>query len=254
MFHWSLLSVALLTLALSVALRREKPRDEIIVARMKNGARDEIIVARFNEDLSWLEKYKGDYDITVYNKGPNSAGNFNQIKLPNVGMEAHTYLWHIVNRYDTLAPRTVFIMGSAVSREDRRPIMITLFNKLKTHKISEFDVTCHDVDDLKQNQYNFSLDEIEKSTKENKDVVNVKKLDPSPERPFGKWYETNFGDYQSKKVCFVPNFAVTREDIRKKPKSYYKHLLDKYLSEDFKNPEVAHYFERAWYAIFYSSL
>ncbi len=238
MFHWSLLSVALLTLALSMALRREKPRDE-------------IIVARFNEDLSWLEKYKGDYDITVYNKGPKSAGNFKQIKLPNVGNESHTYLWHIVNRYDTIAPRTVFIMGSAVSREDRRPILNTLLTKLKTHTKSEFDVSCHDVDDLKMNQYDFSIEEFEKSSKENTQIINNKKLDLSPERPFGKWYETNFGDYQSKKVCFVPNFAVTREDIRRKPKSYYKHLLDKYLSDSI-HPEVGHYFERAWYAIFYS--
>jgi hypothetical protein len=187
----------------------------------------------------------------VYNKGPKSAGNFKTVNLPNVGNESHTYLWHIVNRYDSLAPRTVFAMGSAISRPDRQPILASLFEKLKTHRKSEFDVSCHNVDDLKANQYNFSIDEFEKSTKENLSVVNVKKLDPSPERPFGKWYETNFGDYQSKKVCFVPNFAVTREDIHMKPKSYYKNLLDKYLSTSM-HPEVGHYFERAWHAVFYS--
>lgn len=213
--------------------------------------RDEIIVARFNEDLSWLNGFKKEYDITVYNKGPNGAGDFKTIQLPNVGNESHTYLWHIVNRYDTLAPRTVFVMGSAVSREDRRSILEDLFGRIRTHRHSEFDVSCREVNDLKRDVYDFSLDEFEKSTKENTSVVNTKTLDPSPERPFGKWYETNFGDYQSKKACFVPNFAVTREDIRRKPKSYYKNLLDKYLSNSM-HPEAGHYFERAWHAVFYS--
>jgi hypothetical protein len=44
-----------------------------------------------------------------------------------LGMSLIHIFWHIVNRYDTLAPRTVFVMGSAVSREDRRPILKTCF-------------------------------------------------------------------------------------------------------------------------------
>jgi hypothetical protein len=62
---------------------------------------DEIVVARFNEDLSWLDQYRGNRKVTAYNKGPNEYPG--ATKLPNVGNESHTYLWHIVNRYDTLA-------------------------------------------------------------------------------------------------------------------------------------------------------
>jgi hypothetical protein len=216
---------------------------------MYTDQQDEIVVARFNEDLSWLDQQRGNRKVTVYNKGPNEYPG--ATKLPNVGNESHTYLWHIVNNYDNLAPRTVFIMGSAVSREDRRWILENLFSKLDTHDKSEFGVTCNDVEDLKTNTYYFKLDEIEKTTKENTDIINEKKLEPSPERPFGQWYETNFGNFKSDKICYVPNFAVTRDDIRRKPKEYYKHLLDKYLSNSI-HPEVGHYFERAWYAVFYS--
>jgi hypothetical protein len=238
MFHWSLLSVALLTLALSAALRREKPRDE-------------IIVARFNEDLSWLEKYKGDYDITVYNKGPNSAGNFKQIKLPNVGNESHTYLWHIVNRYDSLAPRTVFLVGSSEKITWKKEKMDILFKYINEHNKSEFRACCHEVGNLKTHQYGFQIDEYEKTSDENKQVLDDRKLDPSPERPFGKWYEENFGDYVSPYACYNSIFAVTREDIRRKPKSYYQNLLEKYFSKGI-HPEAVHYIERAWYAVFYS--
>lgn len=210
---------------------------------------DEIVVARFNEDISWIDRHRGDYDITVYNKGPNEIQG--SIKLPNVGNESHTYLWHIVNRYDSLAPRTVFVMGSAISRDDRRPMLTTLFEKLKMHNTSEFGITCNTLDiDLKTHAYSFKLDEYEKTTPENK-ITNGIKLEPSPERPFGVWYEANFGNYQTNQICYVPNFAVTREEIRRKPKSYYKHLLEKYLS-NYIHPEAGHYFERAWYAVFYS--
>lgn len=224
----------------------------ILIAMARRSRPDEIVVARFNEDISWLKKWTKNRWVTVYNKGPNEVKGFEDVTvtLPNVGNEGHTYLWHIVNRYDTLAPRTVFIMGSAVSRPDRRPVLDALFTKLDAHTHSEFDVSCHDTRDLKSDAYDFQLDENEKTTQENTQIVNEKKLAPSPERPFGKWYETNFGDYQSKKICFVPNFAVTREDIRRKPKSYYENLLKKYLS-DAIHPEAGHYFERAWYAIFY---
>jgi hypothetical protein len=67
---------------------------------------------------------------------------------------------------------------------------------LDTHDKSEFDVSCNDVEDLKTNTYHFKLDEIEKTTKENTDIINEKKLDPSPERPFGKWYQQILGIFQ----------------------------------------------------------
>lgn len=238
MFQWSLISVALLTLALSAALR-------------KNGPKDEIIVARFNEDLGWLEKYKGEYDITVYNKGPKSAGNFKTVNLPNVGNESHTYLWHIVNRYDSLAPRTVFLVGSAHKVPWKKGKLDSLFKYMKEHNNSEFRSCCVKVDNSKNHEYNFQIDEYEKTSDENKQVLDDRKLEPSPERPFGKWFEANFGDYVSPYACYNSIFAVTREDIRRKPKSYYQNLLEKYFSKGI-HPEAVHYIERAWYAVFYS--
>lgn len=67
----------------------------------------ELVIARYDEDISWSDQY---LDIrTVYNKGDVLPGS---IPLPNLGRESHTYLTHIVERYDTLADRTAFIQGS----------------------------------------------------------------------------------------------------------------------------------------------
>lgn len=65
----------------------------------------EIVVAHYKESLAWLDRLPG-VTATVYAKG-GGAG----IPLPNVGREAHTYLHHIVSRYDSLAPCTVFCQG-----------------------------------------------------------------------------------------------------------------------------------------------
>jgi hypothetical protein len=68
----------------------------------------ELVVARYNEDLIWLSKVNNK-KITIYNKGNNI--NYNNIKLPNIGRESHTYLTHIIKNYDNLADITIFTQG-----------------------------------------------------------------------------------------------------------------------------------------------
>ena len=81
----------------------------------------EMVVSHYQEDLSWIRPWG---DITrVYHKG----GYADRLKLgmglwgarldtlDNVGRESHTYLYHIVNNWDSLADWTVFFQGSGPS-------------------------------------------------------------------------------------------------------------------------------------------
>ena len=75
----------------------------------------EIVIARWNEDISWSDMYKS--VRTVYDKSSeaenlpaSTSGKI--VKLPNLGRESYTYLWHIVNNYDKLAKVTAFTQGS----------------------------------------------------------------------------------------------------------------------------------------------
>lgn len=70
--------------------------------------RFELVVARYNEDLAWLKRVPKGFRITVYNKGDESKGG---VLLKNEGREAHTYLHHLIGRYDSLADVTVFTQG-----------------------------------------------------------------------------------------------------------------------------------------------
>lgn len=70
-----------------------------------------LVIAHFQEDLSWVRDVPGEYEITVYGKGGQTAYEGPVKALPNVGRESHTYLHHIVENYDSLPDWTVFSQG-----------------------------------------------------------------------------------------------------------------------------------------------
>lgn len=90
----------------------------------------EFVVAKYNEDVAWIKNLDTTkFRITVYDKSAN--GN-----LPNFGREAHTYLHHIIKRYNNLADVTVFVQGNpfdhvSVSRDE-------LIRSINTHS---YDMT-----------------------------------------------------------------------------------------------------------------
>lgn len=69
-----------------------------------------LVVARYNENVDWVLPY--DDIAVVYNKGPADIPHFkNMIILKNIGREGHIYLHHIINAYDNLSERVIFLQG-----------------------------------------------------------------------------------------------------------------------------------------------
>ena len=66
-----------------------------------------VVVARYEEDVQWTEAYS---DIcTLYNKGASKVEGLPfVIRLPNMGREGHTYLYHILSNYNSLSQNVVF--------------------------------------------------------------------------------------------------------------------------------------------------
>ncbi|RYF61410.1 MAG: DUF3431 domain-containing protein, partial [Cytophagaceae bacterium] len=71
----------------------------------------ELVVAHYTENLNWLRNLPAGVHKTVYTKSPEPVTEHQTLLLPNVGREAHTYLHHLVSRYDSLAEWTVFCQG-----------------------------------------------------------------------------------------------------------------------------------------------
>ena len=71
--------------------------------------KSELVVSHYKENLDWLNKVSRHFDkVTIYHKGGHPS--FENV-LPNIGREAHTYLWHIANSNE-FAQNTVFTQGN----------------------------------------------------------------------------------------------------------------------------------------------
>jgi hypothetical protein len=68
----------------------------------------DIVIAKYKENVEWAKKIK--YNVIIYDKSDSPIEN--SIPLPNVGREAHTYLYYIVANYNTLADFTIFLQGN----------------------------------------------------------------------------------------------------------------------------------------------
>jgi Protein of unknown function (DUF3431) len=75
----------------------------------------ELVVARYREGVEWTRNVPASMRTYLYDKGgdldPTTVPRAEVARLENVGFEAHTYLHHILSRYETLAPVTVFAQG-----------------------------------------------------------------------------------------------------------------------------------------------
>jgi len=197
--------------------------------------KNQIIIARYNEDITYLSEY---YKIIlVYNKGdPDTIPvNFEYINLPNIGRESHTYLYHIIQNYDNLADKTLFIQGNT-----------------KDHDIYSINDYFNDNDfygKRSTHEINFLKTYINHSGKYLKELLN-KNLKKSIYTPY-QWINllgidiTKLNKFE---MVWGANFSISKELIRKKPIEFYKDII-KYVEYDI-NPEEGHYFERSWYIIF----
>jgi hypothetical protein len=194
----------------------------------------QIVVARYNENINYLSLFK---DIMiVYNKGEAQIPSiFNSINLPNVGRESHTYLYHIIQNYDTLANRTLFIQG-----------------RIDDHKllpIIEYFIPNEFVGKLNKININYIKSPIKHEGKYLKELISGS-MKRSKYTPY-EWINKIGIDISGIKefdMVWGANFSVSKELIHRKPKAFYEDII-KYVHYDI-NPEEGHFFERAWYLIF----
>ena len=224
----------------------------------------DIVVARYAEPLNWLcsPLFNGIYttkndtiiNLYIYNKGgqfevpdciPQNV-KVHIVKLENVGRCDHTYLYHICNKFTSLADVTIFLPGSCnMDSKAERTINIV------QHATTKMDTAmiCDNVGDVKKSMHDFQLDAWLSSNQVNAQHNQDSSMKLSPIRPFGKWFEHVFGkDTVTKCINWFGILAVSKKDILRRHVDFYRDLLD--MVSHHNNPEVGHYIERSWYAIF----
>jgi hypothetical protein len=230
-------------------LKYEKFENNI---QFKNNNNIELVISRYNESLNWVNNEPfNKYPIICYNKGSNTdfiiKSKNKIVNLPNIGRCDHTYLYHIINNYDNLANVTLFLTGS-LDLEHKYNKALKLINEIEKYNNTVFLVIRYE-NDIKTQFYNFTLDKWKASSLYNTKINDEENLEKSRIRPFGKWYEHHFGDIKVNYVSFLGIFAISRKHILQHSKKYYIKLIEEFNNSS--NPEVGHYFERAWNAVFY---
>jgi len=207
-----------------------------------------MVVARYNESLEWLKSEPfSRFPVLIYNKGVND--HFYHpgpvVPLENVGREGHTYLYHIVQHYDHLTDLILFLPGSADS-----PMKIKKSTKM-VEKIQQTNEAVFLASSMNETQlyylYHFLIQHHTSSSPENNHINPETALEPSKIRPFGRWFQEKIGGYPLRHVSYNGILSVSKKDVLQRPKSFYENLLEEL---NHPNPEVGHYLERSWQAIF----
>jgi Protein of unknown function (DUF3431) len=201
----------------------------------------ELVVARHEEDLRWLRRVQEQIRITVYNKGMTHAlseglkdrPGMSVVTLPNVGREAHTYLSHLLHRYEAPASVTVFCQGHPF---DHAP---DLHDRLKALASREETVD-------RFRWYGF-LEETD-DPRGRRLFVPWSKNPERLELETGRLYLELFGEESPRWLHFRggAQFAVTREGIGTRTLEFYHRALELSLSV----PRAAHSYERIWDRVF----
>ena len=85
-----------------------------IAAKEDKAYSRELVVSVYREKVEWLVKRQqivGEREkISAYVKSDRNDFKFAD-KLPNIGRESHTYIYHIIKNYNNLADFTTFVQG-----------------------------------------------------------------------------------------------------------------------------------------------
>lgn len=216
----------------------------------------QLVVAYYNEDLSWIEYLRKECcidNVLLISKKHKLHSRYKLIHLDNVGKDAHSLMYYIVNNYENLPKYLLFCPGSILSQ--KAPFKIEKFKYVinNLHKVDSLGIVTIPYvpwSPYAPFDYDFIIDRWGSS-----DPLNMSKnldLKPAKIRPFGKWYETyvDTDDSKIKKYGFSYNFIFfcNKQSILKKSKCFYKELLTQ-LSID-NDLEAIHYVERIIYSLY----
>ncbi|HMP75322.1 MAG TPA: DUF3431 domain-containing protein [Kiritimatiellia bacterium] len=197
----------------------------------------ELVVARHEEALAWLRRVPASIDVTVYNKGARlselpRAGTIHT--LPNIGREAHTYLHHLVTKYDNPAALTICVQGKPF---DHAPDLHRFLRALAAggEKFDGF------------RWLGFLLDADDRTGSR-----LFQSWSKNPERrplDMAGFWRALFGERPvPDRFAFFGGgqFAVQRDVVRARPRAFYENALQVASAV----PDAAHCFERTWDAVF----
>lgn len=227
---------------ISLEVKAIEPNNQIAISyNCSNEDKFSVVISRYHEDIEWIKtEIPTDICVTIYNKGEDNlnslAPNCKEIKLPNFGHESQTYLYHIINNYDNLPERILFLQGHPFDHHILKSFSSYLFSSNK-NGCKNIYAKCDPNQSLKYHSNNL------KHTNWAKTKWSYITIKEETMQDFA--YKVFHVDI-SKMVAGIvwgANFAVDRENILCHSKNFHQNILDSYTSI---HPLEDHYMERLW--------
>jgi len=243
----------------------------------------EIVIARYNENIDWIKKLDKDIKISIYNKGLKNI-TYPFIQLPNIGRESHTYLYHIINNYNSLEDLTIFCQGDSIFHS---PDFLKLI-KLRKYFEPVQPLSAYYWPIKDKSRFPTPPNEILDMTKDNwikGNRINVEYLDNNFASHYPKYYYdesfsvfcnrvkkiynvdnllefyikrfhlTNVDTFHLIPFCFAGLFSVKKNVILEKSIHYYKNIMNILINDNhylYKNKYLDQglFLEKLWLVIF----
>lgn len=177
-----------------------------------------IIVARYNENIEWVKQFP---NVIVYNKGQTLNKEYNEIDMPNIGREGHTYYKYMYDNYDNLDDYTIFLQGNPF---DHSPNIIHNIWKCLTSPDLNID-------------FEYLVKQVE--------FTNLSGCKWHAGLPFIPVYEKLFGEKKEKMPLLWGSgaqFIVSKKSIHSRPKDFYMKIIK--MLEYTKDPIEGYVIER----------
>ncbi len=214
----------------------------------------DLVVAHYREDLGWLAQIQ-DYvgHVYLYCKDPDQctkglplsleAQKVTVVHLPNVGREAHTFLYHILTHYEDLAHRTVFTMSSFQGNYLRQFSLKAALGETKKRFFPLCPEAFFRMRDFQMEAFSQIV-----SLGDGYDYLQAATLMPTQPRPLGAWAQKHMGfDIMARSGRYGSSrhggiFSVSKEAILSHSLQDYEHLF--FLNTLSSTTEAGYFMEQ----------
>uniref|UniRef100_A0A6C0EFJ1 Uncharacterized protein n=1 Tax=viral metagenome TaxID=1070528 RepID=A0A6C0EFJ1_9ZZZZ len=233
-----------------------------------------LVVSRYNENIEWVLPYN---DISIiYNKGHELNIHFNNIiNLSNIGREGHTYLYHIIQNYNSLPNRVIFTQGSPFEHNHTFLYGIDNYNEtmdvqpLGLKYLQELNIPPIDILEKYKTTTYYGLEYLVVNINKNTDNLPPYNFIDDGINRLIQTYNNRFPHCKSLienllersnfpivkqlneiRFCYSALFSVIKKQIHKYDISVYQNLLNELISFNDQSGENGYILERLWLYIF----
>lgn len=207
----------------------------------------EAVIVHYREDLSWVAKEFPNENVTIYNKGPDDiidmTPNCKIVNIDNVGWFGGTILYHIVNNYDHLADKTLFVQGDPYDQEIFLPLK-RYANDLPS-KCKNIIAKCTETTLLEQHNKlgnETSISRAEHHKYSCFEPVNHSIIDFAQE-----FIDPNYSPQAPLTMVWGAQFAVSSDKVYGHEKEYYEKILTRFQKQC---PMDDFFLEKLWDEVF----